>query len=205
MQLTDSLTDFVRQALAAGRSRDEIDAALTRAGWSDREREHALMAWGEEPGMPPVPRPRSTGTARDALMFGLLFITLGIVAFHLGALGFDVIEELIPMPAQHAEPSAGSMRFSMAALIGFVPIFLILHRNSMRTGKENGGTRRSPVRRWLASVTLLLAMLTLLGDLVFVVYALLNGEVTMRFFAKAALVALIAGLIYGYYRGETDG
>jgi hypothetical protein len=34
-----------------------------------------------------------------------------------------------------------------------------------------------------------------------VIYALLNGELTLRFLAKAALVALTAGLVFLYFRG----
>ena len=66
------------------------------------------------------------------------------------------------------------------------------------------GRRRSLVRKWFAAVTMLLAALALLGDLVAVVHALLNGELTARFLAKAALVGLIGGLAFAYYRAELD-
>jgi uncharacterized membrane protein YraQ (UPF0718 family) len=39
----------------------------------------------------------------------------------------------------------------------------------------------------------------LAGDLVTLVYLALGGELTVRFVLKAAIVALIAGSIFGYY------
>ena len=66
------------------------------------------------------------------------------------------------------------------------------------------GRRRSLVRKWFAAITLLLASLALLGDLVAVVNALLEGELTGRFVAKALLIAVIGGLAFAYYRDELD-
>jgi hypothetical protein len=40
----EDLADFVREALAAGHSRDKIEAELTGAGWSGGEVREALEA-----------------------------------------------------------------------------------------------------------------------------------------------------------------
>ncbi|WBU62841.1 DUF5671 domain-containing protein [Paracoccus aerodenitrificans] len=202
MQTTERLSDFVRQALLAGQSRDDIRHTLIRAGWSETDSERALSAWMDAGTMPPVPRPRPQESAREALFFGLLFITLAILAFHICALGFDIADILLPLPADPYGNAVPDMGFSMAALIGFTPVFLFLHRQVLRGDHQNPGRSPSSVRRWLASLILLITALTLLGDLVYVIYALLNGEITARFFAKAALVALMAALIFGYYRAE---
>lgn len=42
----------------------------------------------------------------------------------------------------------------------------------------------------------------MVGDLIATIYALLNGDLTVQFIAKAALVLLTAGLVFLYYRGE---
>src|SRR5690606_18321072 len=61
---------------------------------------------------------------------------------------------------------------------------------------------RSAIRKWFAFVTLYLAALGMAGDLVATVYALLNGDLTLQFTAKAALVLLTAGLVFLYYRSD---
>ena len=96
------------------------------------------------------------------------------------------------------------MRWSIAALLGFLPLFLYLDRRAVRAVPRGEGGRGSSLRRLFASVTLLIALLTLMGDLVAAIYALLSGGLTLRFIAKAVLVAVIAGLVLVYYRSDLD-
>ena len=58
MRPADQLATFVAEALKAGRSREEISAALTEAGWTGPEIRAALHAWADTGFVPPVPRPR---------------------------------------------------------------------------------------------------------------------------------------------------
>lgn len=203
MKPTEELSQFVRAGLAAGRDDGQLRVALTEAGWTGREVEAALSGWTAAPGLPPVPRPQPFVSAREALLYGLLFISLGMVAWHLIDLGFDLIDQLVPDIADLYLPR-GSMRWSIAALIVFLPLFLLLNARVNRATQGDPGRRRSLVRKWFASVTLLIAGLVLLGDLVVSVYALLSGELTLRFAAKAGLVALVGGLVLAYYRDEMD-
>ena len=53
MAQRDELSIFVRDALAAGKSRAEITAALTHAGWRSAEVQDALNGWDEMPFSPP--------------------------------------------------------------------------------------------------------------------------------------------------------
>lgn len=205
MTRLDDLTDYVRAGLAAGRSRDELAAALARAGWSGREAAIALDAWlPDAAGLPPVPRPRAYVSAREALVYGLLFLLLGAISWHVTMLGFRVIESLLPGLEERYPPPPSALRWNIAALIPTVPLFLWLNRRVARDTARDAGTRRSLVRRWFAAVTLLLAALALLGDLVAVIYSLLNGELTPRFAAKAGLIAIVGGLAFAYYRDELD-
>ena len=205
MSRTDPLTDFVRTGLAAGRSRDELAAALVRAGWSGREISGALDTWltGEH-GLPPIPRPRPHVSARDAVVYGLLFLLLGLICWHVAALGFAIVDSLWPEPGDFHAPPRSSIRWSAAVLIPAVPLFLGLNMRVARATGTDPGRRRSLVRRWVAAVTLLVAALALLSDVVAVVHAVLNGDLTARFAAKAVLIAALAGLVLAYYRDELD-
>lgn len=100
--------------------------------------------------------------------------------------------------------SSSSARWSIASLIGFAPLFLVVNRKVARLSQGDAGRRRSLVRKWFASLTLLVASLVFLGDGIYAVYALLNGELTTRFAAKAVLVAAMAALVFTYYRDELN-
>lgn len=204
MTPTEQIADFVRRALAQGSNPDQIDHALAEAGWSARERQTALSAWTMAAGMPPVPRPRPYVSAREALLYGLLFISLGMVAIHLCQMGFLLIDNLLPDQTRADHLIQRGMRWPMAALITFTPAFLILNRAVMRGTDADRGRRRSLVRKWCASVTLLIAALTLLGDLVAAVYTLLDGEMTLPFALKLLIVAGVAGLVIAYHRDELN-
>lgn len=205
MKPSDQLSEFVRHAMTQGGDRDSIAAALGQAGWSDAEIREAVHAWDAVPGLPPVPRPRPYASAREALLYGLLFLSLGMIAWHVCDLGMGLIDRLIPDPAERYGPGSGSSaRWSIASLIAFVPLFVVLNRTVARMSLGDAGQRRSLVRKWFASLTLLVASLVFLADGISVIHALLSGELTARFAAKAALVAGMAALVFAYYRDEMN-
>ncbi|TBN48232.1 hypothetical protein EYF88_14295 [Paracoccus sediminis] len=205
MAATDQLSDFVRAALASGHDGARIRAALHGAGWTDPEIEGAMAAWHGGGDLPPVPRPRPFVSPREAMLYALLMVALVLVCFHVVRLGFHVIDQAIPDPAETGSSDRWAMRFSVAAIIAFLPLFVALdHRMAKRT---DGGDRqrRSQARRIFASITVLAAALVLLGDAVSVIYAFLSGDLTLRLAAKCALVALMGLLVAACYREDLDG
>ena len=80
----DEIAEFVRTGLSAGQPADALAAALGSAGWSPTEVAAALDAWAPGPaGLPPVPRPRAYVSAREGFVYGLLFLLLGCICWHL--------------------------------------------------------------------------------------------------------------------------
>lgn len=59
--------------------------------------------------------------------------------------------------------------------------------------------RSSKIRKWLTYITLFIAAGVIIGDLITLVYNVLNGELTTRFILKVLTVGGIAGSIFGYY------
>lgn len=204
MKPSDQISEFVRGALAQGSTPEAIRAALTRAGWSAPEIAEALAGWSAEPGLPPVPHPRPYASAQEALLYGLLFLSLGVIAWHLCQLGMTLIDMLIPDLADRYS-GGSSERWSIASLIVFTPLFLLLNRRIGRLARRDAGRRRSLVRKWFASLTLMVATVVFMADAIYLVYTFLNGDLTLRFMLKAALVAGVAALVLGYYRAEMDG
>jgi len=203
MKPSEQISEYVRLSLSNGDEPEAIRGALAGAGWSPPEIDDAIAGW--MPGRPPVPRPRPYASAQEALVYGLLFISLGAISWHLCQLGMALIDYLIPDPGDYPVSPGSSARWSIAALIAFTPVFLLLSRRIARLGGEDSGRSRSLVRKWFASLTLLVASLVFLGDAVYVIYALLNGDLTLRFICRAALVASIATLVLAYYRDELHG
>ena len=197
------LSGFVRDALAAGQSREAIRAALAGAHWRPEEIDAALADWAESDFPVPVPRRRPQMSAREAFLYLLMFATLYVATLNAGGALFGMVEHWIPDPARaywHASDAQfAALRWSIAALIIALPVFLYTNRLIARELAREPEKRASGIRRWLTYLTLLLAALVLIGDFVVVLRGLLAGELVPRFLLKATIVALIAGITFRHY------
>ena len=201
MAASDELIGFVRDALARGVSRPQIEDALRQAGWDPKQVGAALGAFAAGDFPLPVPRPRTSLSARDAFFYLLLFSSMYIVAFQFGSLLFDFINQAFPDPAvtELERFQRESIRFSVSSLIVALPVFLYMSRLTNRETALDPAKRTSPVRRWLTYLTLFSAACVLIGDVTTLIYSLLGGELTTRFVLKVLVVAAIAGIIFWFY------
>jgi len=199
---TQDLDTFVREALARGTTRQQTADVLEAAGWPTEQVRSALSVYADVDFPIPVPRPRPYLSAREAFLYLLLFAALYYAAWHLGSLLFNLINQAWPDPAEAAYLANGrpsSMRWSTASVLIAFPVFVYVARLLSRELARNPAKRLSAVRRWLTYLTLFLAAVVLIGDMTTLVYNALGGELTLRFLAKVAVAALIAGAIFGYY------
>jgi hypothetical protein len=92
------------------------------------------------------------------------------------------------------DPYQGSVSFEIAMLIVLFPAFLILMRAIRRDIIEDVSRADVWVRRWALYLTVFIAGLTIVGDLITFVYYFLSGQdITVRFLLKVAVVLLVAG------------
>ncbi|MCD7099748.1 DUF5671 domain-containing protein [Stenotrophomonas sp. MMGLT7] len=202
---TQDLEAFVREALGRGVSRDAIATALAAAGWPPEQARNALSAYADIEFPVPVPRPRPYLSAREAFLYLVLFATLYVSAYHLGSLLFALVDHAWPDPADsgyRAMRLGSTMRWSAASVIIAFPVFLFVAHYLGRELARNPVKRLSAVRRWLTYLTLFVAALVLICDMITLVYNVLGGELTLRFVLKVLVVAAIAGSIFGYYLSD---
>jgi len=202
MAINEELLNFVRDALARGQSRASIEDALLKAGWKADQVKYAIAAFAPVEFPIPVPRPKLYLSAREAFIYLVLFTTLYLTTFNLGRLIFQFIN--LGFPDVAAGPDfMGSVRqairFSVASLVIAFPIFLYLSLLIGRAIKRDPSKRASKVRKWLTYMTLFVAAGVIIGDLTWLVYSFLGGDLTIRFALRAITVAAIAGGIFGYY------
>lgn len=197
----NTLSDFVRQALAAGASRQAIERALHDAGWTREQVRSALDGWADAEFPVPVPRPGSQLSARDAFRYLTLFVMLYFSAYHFGRLLFQFIGLAFPDPLarSYGDVIGSRIRWSTSALLVAFPVFLFVARRVARDVARNPAERNSAVRRWLTYLTLAIAACLLVGDLISLLYGFLSGALTLPFLLKAVVVLLIAGGLFGYF------
>lgn len=129
----------------------------------------------------------------------LITLFISIPAFI--ALVFAIINLQFPDAAEaywQISSAESSIRYAIAILVIFFPAYLYLTRrvNEARRGE---GALYHTLTKWLIYLALLVAGLTILGDLAMVVYYFLNGEITTRFLLKAAALVAIIGSVSAYY------
>lgn len=91
------------------------------------------------------------------------------------------------------------IRFAVASLIIVFPIFILVSWFLNRTYSKEYAVRESKIRKWLIYLTLFVAALAIIIDLVAVINTFLGGDFTIRFVLKALSVLLVAVVVFWYY------
>lgn len=199
MAVSKELSRFTRDALVAGKTREEIGSALTASGWSASEVTDALGAWAETPFATPIPRPQSTVSARDFFVYALTFGLMIFGAIYLVQLCHALIDQAMD---EEGYRNSYRIRWAMAVLIVTTPVYLWLTIRERAKLAADPALYRSAIRKWLTYITLLLSATALLGDLIAVIYAFLSGDFTLQFLLKALVVAVVSGLIFLFYLND---
>lgn len=200
--MDETLRQFIREALGRGISKKEIEATLIKARWPHDEVQSALDSFADIEFPIPVPRPKPYVSARETFVYLVLFTLLYLSAWNLGSLLFQFIHRAFPDATQQAFSASFSLRavrWAVAALLIAFPGYLLLSRKAYRSARRDPERRKSKVRKWLTYVTLFVTASVLLGDVITLIFNLLEGELTVRFLLKVLTVGAIAGSVFGYY------
>lgn len=133
------------------------------------------------------------------------FINLGVIALtyfivaNMLSLIFNAIDFKFP-----ASLNAGSyipdISFALSALIIGFPMLLVLSKMLAKGESMEPAKRELPVRKWLAYLTLFIAGIVVIGDLIALLSTFLRGDdITTAFLLKVLAVFVVAGVTFAYY------
>jgi hypothetical protein len=203
--MASEIKDFVRRAIEAKISRDEIAKTLAAAQWPEAEIRAALADFAEVAFPIAVPRPRPSLSARDVFTYLVLFGALYTCVWQAVQLLFRAVDQFLPDVSQrpfNEYYQDDTVRWGIATLVVFFPLFAYTFLVVARRLARDPTARASWPRKWLTYLTLALAVCAMAGDLAFLVYSALGGELTVRFVIKSAIVALISGGAFAYYLND---
>ncbi|MBU2104143.1 hypothetical protein KKD81_03325 [Patescibacteria group bacterium] len=145
-------------------------------------------------------------TARDFFLWAGAVIALYGSVISFITLLFEYINRAFPDPlAYMGDPYGGPVRAAMAAVIVLVPTTLILLRIIRSTIKKESGKAEIWVRKWALVLTLFIATVTILIDLITLLTTFLGGEISIRFALKVAIVLLVAAGIFLHFLADLKG
>jgi len=198
--MAENLTRFIDHARQKGMDHATIFLVLRSAGWKEREIGDAFAV--RELAIP-VPERPGLGSARDAFFHLIVFTALYASAISLIYLFFTYIEFAFPDPAERAstyaiEAGLSGIRASLATLLVSYPLFLLVWWFLLSEVRASPEKAQGGVRRWLSFLTLFVGAVTIMADVITVVYYLVEGDVTVRFLLKVVALFVITGALFAY-------
>ncbi len=200
------LVTYVTEKLGKGARPEEIKQQLLTVGWSEEEVSDALMQGLLSSGVPAPDQTRSVGTRKASTVEVVLnffsFILLGGIATALIILYYQIINYYFPDSLQNSYntlASTSSIHYSIAILLVGFPIYVASVKIWFRRYREDEAKVESKLTKWLTYLVLLIAAVTIVGDLITALFYFLQGEITARFFLKALTILTVSGLVFGFY------
>lgn len=148
----------------------------------------------------------SRTSPKDFFLWAGVIIALYSSVTSLITLLFQYINYAFPDNlAGYSDPYGGPVRIAMAALIVMVPTTVILLRIIRGSIEHEPGKANIWVRRWALGLTLFIATITILIDLITLINTFLGGEITTRFELKVAVVLLVAIGVFLHFLADFKG
>lgn len=113
---------------------------------------------------------------------------------------FQYISASFPDPLTYYFSSISqTIRWATAALLIVFPVYIATSWLIQKDIAKNPEKRDIRVRRWLIYFTLFVAAITIIVDLITILYNYLGGELDIQFFLKTLTVLIVALIVFGYY------
>lgn len=135
------------------------------------------------------------------MMMAMLYLSV----ISLVMLAFAYIEFSFPdVLNYYPHGTLNTIRLSSAMLVVSFPLLLIFSWLIQREGRKMPQKHELKFGKWLVYLTLFVASLTLVIDLIQLVDHFYSGELTLPFVLKVLAVLMVAGAVLGYYLWEVQ-
>lgn len=137
---------------------------------------------------------------RDIFLHLLNMLTFYVSAVSFITLWIKYINALFPDRLNFYYPGIlDGILWSTSILVVALPVRLLTSWILARDFGEYPEKRELAIRKWLVYLTLFVSSVTIIGDLVTLVYNFLKGELTLSFFLKILVVLATASAVFAYF------
>ena len=146
-------------------------------------------------------------TPKDFFLWTGAIVTLYVSAISLLTLLFEYTDILFPDPLRSfQDPFSGAIRLAIASLIIIFPLYIYLTRILNQDIRKHPEKKDIGVRKWLIFLTLFVAGVTVIVDLIVLINTFLGGEeLTSGFILKVLSVLIVIGGVFLYYLYDLKG
>lgn len=146
-------------------------------------------------------------TPKDFFLWAGAMVSVYASTFAFISLLFSYLNYTFPDLLQYfpSDPYSSGVSYEMASLIVLVPLatwLLLVIQASIRKDATRGEIW---VRRWALYLTLFIAGITVAVDLITLIMYFLQGDVTLRFILKVAVVFLVVGAGFLHFLADLRG
>ncbi len=140
---------------------------------------------------------------RDVFLHLLSIITLYIGLISLVVLLFQYVDYYFPDElGNNFWRLTSNVRRSMAALIVAWPAYLWVQYLLQKEARRQPDKHNLTLKKWLSYLTLFIAALIIIIDLITLLNNFLAGELTVSFILKVVVVLLALGAVFWYYHWD---
>jgi len=145
-------------------------------------------------------KPQLKTSPKDVFLNLLMMAMLYISVISLISLCFAYINTMFPDPLNYYRAYVlETIRFHSSMVVVAFPLLIILSRLIQKDVKMKPEKHELKFAKWLIYLTLFLAALALVIDLIQLVNTFYSGELTSAFLLKVLSVLVVAGAVFGYY------
>lgn len=146
---------------------------------------------------------KKPSAAKDVFSYLLMIIMLYVGVISFVGLLWQYIEVLFPDPLTfYYSNASNAIRGAISSLLIVWPVMIFMSWLIGKDLKKNPMKKDSRIRKWLLYLTVFLAAITIIIDLITVTNKFLSGDITTQFVLKVLAVLLVAAAVFGYYFWE---
>jgi len=150
-----------------------------------------------------MPTLKHSSAAKDVFSYLLMIAMLYVGVISFVGLLWQYVEVKFPDALNfYYSGASGAIRGYISALLIVWPVMIFMTWLIGKDLRQDPHKKDSRIRKWLLYLTLFLASITIIVDLITLINSFLSGEITTRFVLKVLVVLVVAAAVFAYYLWE---